>query len=186
MVSQITEHLPIPSADACRVSCRSIEPDSPEMTNPEELDWLTDTLTRQIPLGNAMGLEIARLDDAGIELAVPLAPNVNDKGTAFGGALVSLMILAGWSLPRLVLKRADLKAELVIGRCEVRFLAPVAGDFRAVCHWPEPDAVEAFLDGLRSRGKGRLEMAPEIVADGDTVAARLQARYAGLVVPSGS
>ena len=156
------------------------------MSKSEELNWLTDTLTRQIPLGGAMGLEIARLDDAGIELAAPLAPNVNDKGTAFGGAMVSLMILAGWSLPRLILRRAGMKAELVIGRCEVRFLAPVGGDFRAECQWPESDAIEAFLDGVRSRGKGRLEMTPEIVAGGETVAARLQARYAGLVTPPGT
>lgn len=156
------------------------------MSNANELDWLTDTLTRQIPLGGAMGLSIARLDDSGIELAGPLAPNINDKGTAFGGAMVSLMILAGWSLPRLILRRDKLEAELVIGRCEVRFLVPVAGDFRAVCRWPESDAIEAFVNSVRQRGKGRLDLAPEILADGETVAARLQARYAGLVVPSGS
>jgi len=151
----------------------------------EERDWLTDTLTRRIPLGAAMGLSIAGLDHDGIELAAPLAPNVNDKGTAFGGAMMSLMTLAGWSLPRLALRRAGLAAELVIGRCEVRFLAPVTQDLRAVCAWPDDAAVTAFLDGVRSAGKGRLELAPAIVvtgADGREVAARLEARYAGLAV----
>jgi thioesterase domain-containing protein len=158
------------------------------MTETDERDWLTDTLTRRIPLGAAMGLSIARLDADGIQLAAPLAPNVNDKGTAFGGAMMSLMTLAGWSLPRLALRRAGLTAELVIGRCEVRFLAPVRQDFRAVCRWPAEAAVAAFLDGVRSSGKGRLELAPEIVvagADGDVVAARLEARYAGLAVNPG-
>ena len=154
------------------------------MSDSDELDWLTDTLTRQIPLGAAMELAITRLDAAGIELSVPLAPNVNDKGTAFGGSMMSLMTLAGWSLPRLALRRAGLKAELVIGRCEVRFLSPVTSDFRAVCAWPSDADVSVFLDGVRTRGKGRLELAPEIVA-GDTVAARLQARYAGLAVNPG-
>ena len=158
------------------------------MTPTDEYDWLTETLTRRIPLGSAMGLSIARLDRRGIELAAPLAPNVNDKGTAFGGAMMSLMTLAGWSLPRLALRRAALAAELVIGRCEVRFLAPVTQDFRARCAWPRADAVAEFLDGVRERGKGRLEMAPEIVlagADGDAVAARLEARYAGLAMTPG-
>lgn len=155
------------------------------MNDLDERRWLLDTLTRQIPLGGAMALTVDRLDDAGIELAAPLAPNVNDKGTAFGGALVSLMILAGWSLPRLILRRAGVRAELVIGRCEVRFLVPVSGEFRAVCDFPGAPAVEAFLRGVRERGKGRLDTAPEIrveTAQGMAVAARLEARYAGLAV----
>jgi thioesterase domain-containing protein len=146
---------------------------------PGEREWLADVLTRQIPLGGAMELAVTRLDERGVEIRAPLAPNVNDKGTAFGGALVSLMILAGWSLPRLLLRRAELAAELVIGRCDVRFTAPVRGDFVAVCAWPEPDAVAAFVDAVRAGGRARLELAPEILA-GTDVAATLRARYAAL------
>jgi thioesterase domain-containing protein len=150
----------------------------------EEVRWLRHVLTGQIPLGTAMALEIERLDEGGIALLAPLAPNVNDKGTAFGGALVSLMILAGWSLPRLALRRAGLSAELVIGRCEVRFLKPVAGAFRAECDWPPGSEVEAFVERLTSIGRGRLELAPRIVpVDDGEVAARLQARYAALGTP---
>ena len=144
-----------------------------------EREWLTDVLTRQIPLGGAMSLEIARLDERGIELRAPLAPNVNDKGTAFGGALVSLMILAGWSLPRLLLRRAELDADLVIGRCEVRFSAPVAGDFVVDCDWPDAEALVAFIDAVRDSGRGRLALMPRVLA-GPEVAASLQARYAAL------
>ncbi|PKL96192.1 MAG: thioesterase [Gammaproteobacteria bacterium HGW-Gammaproteobacteria-8] len=147
----------------------------------EERRWLEQVLTGQIPLGAAMALEIQRLDDRGIVLRAPLAPNVNDKGTAFGGALVSLMILAGWSLPRLALRRAGLAAELVIGRCEVRFLKPVTGALLAECDWPPAPEVEAFSKQLAATGRGRLELAPRIVtADDKELAASLQARYAGL------
>ena len=144
-----------------------------------ERAWLADVLTRRIPLGGAMALAVTRLDETGIELRAPLAPNVNDKGTAFGGALVSLMILAGWSLPRILLRRADLQADLVIGRCEVRFAVPVRGDFVAVCGWPEAAALEAFVAAARRGDRARLDVAPEILAASD-VAAALQARYAAL------
>ena len=154
-------------------------------TDSGERRWLGEVLTREIPLGGAMQLEVARLDERGIELSAPLAPNVNDKGTAFGGALVSLMILAGWSLPRLLLRREGLKADLVIGRCEVRFLAPVGRDFRVRCDWPEVDATRAFVERLRESGRGRLQLEPRVV-DRDEVAARLQARYAALAPPSES
>ena len=144
-----------------------------------EREWLADVLTRKIPLGGAMQLEIARLDDRGIEFRAPLAPSVNDKGTAFGGALVSQMILAGWSLPRLLLRRADIQADLVIGRCEVRFVKPVQGDFGVRCDWPGTEWLEAFIDQVRARGRGKLELAPECVVDSE-VAATLAARYAAL------
>lgn len=146
---------------------------------PDEREWLTDVLTRKIPLGGNMQLAISRLDDHGIELRAPLAPSVNDKGTAFGGALVSQMILAGWSLPRLLLRRAGLEVDLVIGRCEVRFLKPVSGDFRVRCEWPEAASIKAFIEQLRSRGRGKLALAPECLADSE-VAATLAARYAAL------
>lgn len=146
---------------------------------PDEREWLTDVLTRKIPLGGAMQLEIARLDDRGIAFRAPLAPSVNDKGTAFGGAIVSQMILAGWSLPRLLLRRAGIEADLVIGRCEVRFLKPVEGDFCVRCDWPEAASQAAFIDQIRARGRGKLELAPECVIDSE-VAATLAARYAAL------
>ena len=146
---------------------------------PDEREWLTAVLTRKIPLGGAMQMAIARLDETGIELHAPLAPSINDKGTAFGGALVSQMILAGWSLPRLLLRRADIDADLVIGRCEVRFLKPVEGDFNVRCNWPEAASVEAFIDQLRARGRAKLELAPECATDSE-VAATLVARYAAL------
>jgi thioesterase domain-containing protein len=150
----------------------------------EEKRWLADTLTRQIPLGGAMGLTIERLDDDGLVLDLPLAPNINDKGTAFGGAMSSALILAGWSLPRLILRREQRSADLVIGRCDLRFLAPVKSGFQAVARWPAQGAIEAFLARLDERGKAALEMAPEIRA-GETVAASLNARYAALTHSEG-
>jgi thioesterase domain-containing protein len=146
----------------------------------EERAWLHDTLTRQIPLGSAMGLSIERLDDHGLVLDLPLAPNVNDKGTAFGGAISSALILAGWSLPRLILRREGRAADLVIGRCELRFLRPIESGFKATVRWPEAALIRDFLSRLDDRGKAALAMSPEVRVD-ETVAASLSARYAALV-----
>ena len=148
----------------------------------DEHNWLQHALTSDIPLGSAMDLRVARLDEAGVTLDLPLAANVNDKGTAFGGALASAMILAGWSLPRLLMRRAGLKAELVIGRCEIRFLRPVGGAFQATCPWPDAADCERFIRRLRQSGKASLTLDPEIRADGE-VAARLSAKYAALGNP---
>ncbi len=146
-----------------------------------EREWLEPLLRAHIPLAGTMDLRVGVLDETGIRLDFPLAPSVNDKGTAFGGAMASAMILAGWSLPRLLLKRHDLQAELVIGRCELKFLAPVRSAYSAVCRWPAESALADFLSGLRERNKGRLDLCAEIQADGQTTAA-LQARYAALAI----
>ncbi len=145
-----------------------------------ERDWLIQVLTRDIPLGAAMAIEISRLDERGIALRLPLQPNINDKGTAFGGAMASAMILAGWSLPRLLLKRADLKAELVIGRCELRFLLPVSTDFEVSCDWPPAADCASFIEAVQARGRARLRVTPRCEAGGELVAS-LDGRYAALV-----
>lgn len=148
-------------------------------TKIDERSWLERTLTADIPLGGAMKLGVTRLDDEGVELSLPLSPNVNDKGTAFGGALASAMILAGWALPRLLLKRAAIRAELVIGRCETRFLAPVRGDFRALCAWPPVSDGRRFAERVEEKGRASVLLEPRIeTADG--VAATLVAKYAAL------
>lgn len=149
-------------------------------TDLEETTWLQRTLTNDIPLGGAMELSVSRLDDEGVELALPLGPSINDKGTAFGGALASAMILAGWSLPRLLLLRSDIDADLVIGRCEIRFIAPVGGAFRAFCPWPDDQAIRAFTERLGERGRASLVLEPELRVDGE-VAATLSAKYAALM-----
>ncbi len=144
-----------------------------------EREWLNAVLTGDIPLGQAMALAITRLDESGISLALPLAPNVNDKGTAFGGAMASAMILAGWSLPRLLLRREHLNADLVIGRCELRFMKPVTEDFQVHCDWPDQAALASFVEALRKRGKGRLALSPNVTCSGQRVA-MLEAHYTAI------
>jgi thioesterase domain-containing protein len=46
------------------------------------------------PITRAMQLEIAAWDGESLQIRAPLPPNVNDKGCAFGGSLVSVMTLA--------------------------------------------------------------------------------------------
>ena len=62
---------------------------------------------------------------------MPLAPNVNDKGCAFGGSLVSLMTLAGWALVELALRQRGEDCDVFVGESHVRYLAPVWDDFQA-------------------------------------------------------
>ncbi len=155
----------------------------PEKTT--EATWLQEILTSAVPLGQAMALEVSRLDERGVELKLPLAPNVNDKGTAFGGALASAMILAAWSVPRVLLARHEISADLVIGRCQIDFLQPVNGAFQARCDWPEPALVKEFIERLQQRGRASLVLDASLIC-GNAVAARLSGKYAALGISTES
>ena len=51
-----------------------------------------------IPMVRAMQVGVGDIEPSRLQLTAPLSINLNDKGCAFGGSLVSLMTLAGWAL----------------------------------------------------------------------------------------
>jgi thioesterase domain-containing protein len=131
----------------------------------------------EIPLARAMELELLAHDDDLLVLGAPLAPNVNDKGCAFGGSLVSLMTLCGWGLVELALRRHDHDCDVFVGESVVRYLQPVWADFHAEARLaPEADWA-AFFDTLQARGKARIEVACDVPGDDGRPAATLSARF---------
>lgn len=143
------------------------------------LDWL-DAHYRAMPPVAALQLEPARFDGEVLRLAAPLSANVNDKGCAFGGSLVSLMTLAGWGLVTLQLRNAGLEADVYVADSQVRYRAPLFGDLLAKA-WLDDGMDWPGLVG-DFRGKGRLSA--QVVArvrmpdGGDAV--RMQARYVAI------
>jgi thioesterase domain-containing protein len=112
-----------------------------------------------------------------VTLAVPLAPNVNDKGCAFGGSLVSLMTLAGWALVELALQQREQHCDVFIGESTVRYLEPVWSDFRAQATLAEGTTWAAFFRTLQERGKARIDVRCVVPGSGDRPAATLEARF---------
>ena len=113
---------------------------------------------RSIPQVRAMQVDIAGVAGDRLRLAAPLAPNVNDKGSAFGGSLVSLMTLAGWGLATLRLAEAGLKAEVYVADSQVRYLAPLEADLHAEA-WLEEGDWDTFVATFRQRGRARCRIA---------------------------
>ena len=57
-----------------------------------------DACYRAMPPVAAMGIESAGWDGQRLRLRAPLAANINDKGTVFGGSMASIATLAAWGL----------------------------------------------------------------------------------------
>ena len=131
----------------------------------------------KIPLAQAMELELQAHDDDLLVLGAPLAPNVNDKGCAFGGSLVSLMTLCGWGLVELALRARGHDCDVYVGESTVRYLQPVWADFRAEARLAEGADWAMFFDTLHARGKARIEVACRVPGADGQPAATLTARF---------
>ena len=138
----------------------------------EFLRWLKG----QIPLINHMGVGELVYDGRSLQMPAALAPNVNDKGTGFGGSLATLATLCGWSLVTLYLREQGRDCDVMIRDSQLRYLAPVTGDFTAVTVLPDAAELQTFMTFLDARGRGRLNLTGE-VRQGDKVALTLEGAY---------
>ena len=138
------------------------------------------SLLADIPLTRAMQLRVQAWDGDSLVLAAPLAPNINDKGCAFGGSLLSLLTLAGWGLIVLKLRALQLQCDVYVQDSEVRYLAPVWQDFTAQARLAEGESWDEFARALSSRGRARLRVACHVPLATGTEACVLKARFVAI------
>jgi thioesterase domain-containing protein len=135
-------------------------------------DDFTAFLHDNIPLTRALQVRVAELDTAHIKLSAPLAPNLNHHGTAFGGSLAALGILAGWCAVHHGLSEQALDAVLVVRHSSLDYLRPGTGELHAESRLPQPQWT-AFVERLRRGGRARLEIDSRVFGDsGDAVLVR--------------
>lgn len=133
---------------------------------------------REIPITRHFGLRVDAYEGHELRISAPLAPNVNDKGTAFAGSLNALMTLAGWGLVHLRLEEAGENCDIVIHKGELEYSAPIRTEFQAVASVAESDWA-AGMQRLQYRGRGRILVSTRVDAAGKT-AATLSGQYVAL------
>jgi len=133
-----------------------------------------------IPISRAMGITVIRADASGVELAAPLAPNINHRSTVFGGSAISVAILAAWTLVHLWTLDLDRlgRYRVVISRTAMDYLAPIQGDFSAACT-PPAGAHERFVRALERRRRGAVDLTARVTA-GDLEAASFSGSYVAM------
>jgi thioesterase domain-containing protein len=138
---------------------------------------LIQRIYKEIPLTAAMQLAVKSFDGVTLVLAVPLAANINDKGTGFAGSITALGSIAGWCA-------LTLWGEHEIGSCQIAiydahfsFRKPLQGDFTATVCLPALDAREALQAVITQKGKGKITLRISL-ADASGEAAFLNGAYA--------
>ena len=118
-------------------------------------DQLSALLQREIPLTEAMAIEVIEASASCVHLRAPLAPNRNLHGTAFAGSLYTLATLAGWSLVTLLTEELGLSGAVVLRHADVRYLSPVPDVINARAERPDMASCAAFGQQFHQRGKAR-------------------------------
>lgn len=145
-------------------------------TNTSAAATLEAEIHESIPLADAMDIRVTRYTGAELEMTAPLAPNVNDKGCAFGGSMASLLTLAGWGLIVLGLRAHAIECDIFVGDSQLRYHEPVYRELRGVARFTEAGAFDALLASVRERGRGHARVICEIAGE-HRPAATLTARF---------
>ncbi|ALG68301.1 YiiD C-terminal domain-containing protein [Beggiatoa leptomitoformis] len=134
----------------------------------------------KIPITQAMGIQVTRLDAQGLGISAPLALNINDKYTAFGGSLAAIMTVTGWGLTHALIQQAGATANTLVYQTQITYLNPVTQDIYAWCQLPDKAIVDLFLDHFFQRGKARWELQVQVLTVENTVAVQLTGGYVAL------
>lgn len=141
----------------------------------EFLDWLKG----QIPLINHMGFLPLQWDGKKLVMSAQLEPNVNDKGTGFGGSLATVATLCGWSIITLYLREQGRDDDVVIRDSHLEYFLPVTSDFSAITSLPASDQLAQFDIKMNQKGRARMDLIIEIHQD-DKPAMKLSGSYVAL------
>lgn len=134
------------------------------------------TSLHRIPLLTQMSVQPVRLDDAGLLLQAPLAPNRNHMGTGFGGSQQAIASAAGWALVLALVEQPD-DLDIVIQESRMEFFRPVTADFDIFAVAPDVKAINKFKRALNERGRARIRIQVEIRQN-----EKLKAMFTGMFV----
>jgi thioesterase domain-containing protein len=152
-------------------------------TPPAQLDSLEGTLLSMPPV-RALELRVAHYDGEALTLAAPLAANVNDKGSAFGGSLASVMTLSAWGLATLKLQEAGLVAEVYVQDSTLRYLKPLYDDLRVRARLVPDQDWNDFVAAFAARGKARATLLAEARDAQGQVVTAFEGRFVALKAPA--
>jgi thioesterase domain-containing protein len=128
-------------------------------------------LKKDIPISAEMGVRDFQLDSEGLQFCLPLQPNVNHKGTLFGGSLYSAGALGCYALFLSGLREASLHTNnIVISEGHIQYNFPVEGDAQVIAHWSSLQDRSQFFQTLKSKKKARVQMKAEIWSAGKACA----------------
>lgn len=150
---------------------------TPVLTEQALVNELEQTWHRTIPMSAAMNLAVASFSEHALLCHCDLNFNKNLHNTMFAGSIYTLATLTGWGWLHLMLAKQGLNADIVLGKADIRYHAPLAGVAYAKV---DSDIVKLDTEQLSEKGKVRVLITVEVFC-GDTLAATFSGNYFALV-----
>lgn len=148
------------------------------MPTPKDVSQqLSQFFATHLPVTQFMQMDVERYDGKTLILNAPLAPNVNDKQTAFGGSLYNASVMACWGMAHLKTLEAGIECNQVVTKASIEYLAPVQGVIRAICESPSSQEVEKFIAQFNTKGRSRITLHARIECSGK-LAVKFEGTYA--------
>lgn len=119
---------------------------------------LIHRMRAEMPLLDFMGLQVEAADETRLSCQVPLAPNRNDKHTAFAGSLASVSTVTGWALLMLWAERTVGPCLVAVVTSELKYRRPVVSDLLAVATLPSEESLADLAAQIERRGRGRVTL----------------------------
>lgn len=117
---------------------------------------------KKIPLTKGMGLRVKASSTSKVEFSVPLKPNVNHVGTAFGGTILAAQAVCCWGWLLNFFEAHDIEsAKVVLKGSTNSFKLPVVKNFKVTCRGPSKAARTKVLRDLARNGRANLEISSE-------------------------
>lgn len=120
---------------------------------------LTTWIKDNIPLLNNMEVSFDQFQEGELVISCPLEPNINDKGTAFGGSIAALATICGWLYTTLYARTRVEDCAAVIADSQMTYHAPGTGRISARCKSIVP---EKFFNRLNERKNAKLALTVEL------------------------
>lgn len=125
---------------------------------PGQVD-LKELFRKGIPFAERAGIRATRLEKDGIDLLMPLRPNLNHVGTMYAGALFTLAEMMGGAVALVYFMEHNLIP--IVKGLSIKFLKPAASDITA-SYAMNSEEVERIITECREKGKAdysiRLEL----------------------------
>lgn len=134
-------------------------------------------LHTEIPMSKYMQVKVVRANSQEIELECALAPNHNHVGTAFGGSLATLMVLAAYCQLFEIINETG---HVLLKNTSMNFIYPVEEKLCAVCKAPDLEQVKKFQEAYGKKGKARLELKSQIVLADGRIACEMTGEFVGV------
>lgn len=133
------------------------------------INELLNKLHNEIPLTKMMDIQILDYTDESLITTAPLAININDKGTAFGGSLSTMTIISSWSMCWLISKELGYDSKnIVVIKNENAYKKPVTKDIVCYTRKPNKEEIETLKNKLEKKGSASIKIHSQIIEDDET------------------